>query len=190
MVTVVNYMLSFNEGIMLFSKIGVSMKSLSLFLLVNLLISFGVNANTQLDVSVAFEEMKSLVGVWKKEGGKSPNFSVSFELTANNTVLVETWLHKGKKHSFTMYHLDNESLIATHYCPQGNQPRLKLAKESTLHDLRFRFYDATNLADSSNSHQHSLGFEFSKNSNSILRKESYISTANEDNSALRLVRVQ
>jgi hypothetical protein len=158
--------------------------SLSLFLLV----PSEVKASTRLNVTEAFDEMKSLVGTWKKEGGKSPSFSVSFELIANSTVLVETWLRNGKKHSFTMYHLDNENLMATHYCPQGNQPRLNLAKDSTINDLRFKFLDVTNLASLANSHQHSLGFEFSKDINKILRKESYVSSADEDFSELHLVR--
>ena len=168
------------------------MKPFSFFLpsIVIFLMSSAVNAHTQLDASEAFDEMTSLVGVWKKEGKKSPNFSVTFELTANNSVLVETWLFNDKKHSFTVYHLDNEQLIATHYCPQGNQPRLALAANSTINRLRFQFFDATNLANSSHSHQHSLGFYFSQNINKILRKESYLSGANEDFSELRLVRSQ
>ncbi|TPH13576.1 hypothetical protein [Litorilituus lipolyticus] len=166
------------------------MKLLSMLLSLYLLVSIEAYANTQVNVSEAFNEMKSLVGVWKKENGKSPNFSVSFELTANGSVLVETWLRKGRKHSFTMYHLDNEGLMATHYCPQGNQPRMKLAKESTIDDLRFKFFDATNLSDLADSHQHSLGFEFSKKTNSILRKESYVSSDDEEHSALQLVRVK
>jgi len=114
-------------------------------------------AKKQLKANEVFDEMKLLVGVWKKEGGSSPSFSVSFDLIANNSVLVETWLRNDKKHSFTLYHLDNENLMATHYCPQGNQPRLKLTNNSTTSDLRFSFFDATNLANLASSHQHSLG---------------------------------
>jgi len=147
-----------------------------------------VNANTRVNVAEAFDEMKSLVGLWHKEGAESSNFLVSFELIANNSVLVETWLRKGKKHSFTMYHLDNEKLMATHYCPQGNQPRLVLTESSTINNLNFSFLDATNLVDLSDSHQHSLGFEFPIDLNKILRKESYISEKGEDVSELLLVR--
>ena len=147
-----------------------------------------VNANARLNVADAFDEMKSLVGVWHKEGVNNPTFLVSFELIANRSVLVETWLYKGKKHSFTMYHLDNENLMATHYCPQGNQPRLTLSKNSTINSLKFSFLDATNLIDLADSHQHSLGFEFSKDLNKILRKESYLSDSVEDISELILVR--
>jgi len=164
------------------------MKPLTILLSSILFISSAVNANAQMNAIKAFDEMKSLVGVWKKEGGKSPNFSVSFELTANNYVLVETWLNKGRKHSFTMYHLDKNNLLATHYCPQGNQPRLKLTSNSTVNNLSFNFLDATNLINETDSHQHSLGFEFTKGSNTILRKESYVSQKGEDFSKLILVR--
>ena len=87
-----------------------------------------------------------------------------------------------------MYHLDKEKLMATHYCPQGNQPRLVLTKKSTVQNLNFSFLDATNLVDLSGSHQHSLGFYFSKDENKILRRESYISEGTEDISELPLVR--
>ena len=164
------------------------MKTSSILLSFMLLMPTEINANTRLDVTKAFDEMKSLVGIWKKEGGQSPNFSVSFELTANSSVLVETWSHNGKKHSFTMYHLDNEKLMATHYCPQGNQPRLVLTKSSTIRNLNFSFLNATNLVDLADSHQHSLGFDFSMDVNKILRKESYVSEGTEDISELLLVR--
>ena len=166
------------------------MKPLSLFvaLILTSFISFDVNANVKSNVNDAFDKMKSLVGVWHKVGVEEPKLTVSFELIANSSVLVETWSYKGEKHSFTLYHLDNESLLATHYCPQGNQPRLKLAKNSTSNNLRFNFFDATNLINLSDSHQHSLGFQLSKNLTKILRKESYLSDSGENFSELLLVR--
>ena len=147
-----------------------------------------VKASTPLNATDAFDKMKSLVGVWQKEGIEKPNLIVSFELIANSSVLVETWLHKGKKHSLTIYHLNKESLMATHYCPQGNQPRLKLSERSTLSNLNFNFLDITNLVDLADSHQHSLAFEFLTNKNKIRRKESYLSKSGEELSELILVR--
>jgi len=148
-----------------------------------------VSAKEQLNGHQAFDRMKSLVGDWHKEGVEKPKLILSFELTANNTVLVETWLHKGKKHSLTMYHLDNENLVATHYCPQGNQPRLKLAS-SSADKLAFSFLDATNLASLSDPHLHTLGFNIFNDVDKIHRTESYLSGAGENASELRLVRRQ
>ncbi len=88
----------------------------------------------------------------------------------------------------TLYHLDGDSLLATHYCPQGNQPRLKLSPVSTPNQLSFHFLDATNLSDMGDSHQHSLGFEIKKSSDRLLRKESYLSKTGEKFDTLQLIK--
>lgn len=143
------------------------------------------------DINIAFHQLKSLVGSWTKEGTKKTNFTIQFELIANSSTLIETWFYNKKKHSLTTYHLDGDKLMATHYCPQGNQPRLYLTEDSTLKSLSFSYFDATNLTDSQSSHQHSLGFELSSSMNKIVRKESYLNQSNEeDHSSLILVRLQ
>jgi len=170
-----------------------SYMKLSIVILSTVLIlftSFNTRATTQLNATEAYAEMKSLVGQWQKQGSKNSNFVISFELTANDSVLIETWLHKGNKHSLTLYHLNGNSVMATHYCPQGNQPRLQLSPRSTKNNLYFDFLDVTNLTDLSKSHQHSLAFEFSTDSNKVLRKESYLNESGEDNSELVLVRTK
>jgi len=153
-----------------------------------LFVPYETEASVALNTIDAFNKMKTLVGVWQKEGGNNPNFSISFELTANNSVLVETWLHKGKSHSLTVYHLNSGNLMATHYCPQGNQPRLELTKNSTIRNLSFDFLDATNLDSLADPHQHSLGFEFLNENHKVRRKESYLSKSGEDMSELILVK--
>lgn len=135
-----------------------------------------------------FANMKSLVGLWQREGHSNSTFGISFELTANGSTLIETWLRKGKKHSLTLYHLDGDSLMATHYCPQGNQPRLKLTEASTSNKLGFEYFDATNLKSLDHSHQHSLGFDLSDAAHKITRSEMYKSKSGEDPSVMVLVR--
>jgi hypothetical protein len=44
----------------------------------------------------------------------------------------------------TVYHLDGPELMATHFCPQGNQPRLKMM-QSTGSRFDFAFHDATGV---------------------------------------------
>ncbi len=135
----------------------------------------------------AFEQLKTLVGEWKKDGSEGDDFYISFETTANGSVLVENWIYKGASHSITVYHPDGDGLMATHYCPQGNQPRLRLEDASDGNEISFVFQDATNLASLEQSHQHSLSFEF-MDENVILRQESYIKAGTITPSALRLVR--
>lgn len=153
-----------------------------------LLVSIVVKAEEQVAAADIFEEMKRLEGVWEKEGATNSKFTVSFELTANDTVLVETWNYEGKKHSLTVYHPDGSDVIATHYCPQGNQPRLRLKGESTKSHILFEYFDATNLDSIENSHQHSLSLILSEPLNRIQRKETYVSKAGEKPSELILIR--
>ena len=73
----------------------------------------------------ALERLSTLEGSWKVADSDEP-FRITIEKTANDSVLLETWFVGENKHSLTVYHMDNERLIATHYCPQGNQPRLEM----------------------------------------------------------------
>ena len=81
----------------------------------------------------------------------------------------------------TLYHLDGSELIATHYCPQGNQPRLQFVKIDESNKLHFTFRDGTNLRVKDKSHQHAFWIRF-LGKNSFERSETYVdndSTASE-----------
>ena len=149
---------------------------------------FSAYAKSQHSALDIFSHMKALVGVWIKEDDENSNLKISFELTANNTTLIETWIYQGKKHSLTLYHLNGDKLMATHYCPQGNQPRLQLSSSSTLSHLSFSYFDATNLKSIDDSHQHSLSFDLSVMESKIVRGETYLNGSGESYSELILVR--
>ena len=104
--------------------------------------------------------MKKLVGEWEGKTEKGRLIRVTFRLTAADTVLVETWTLGPQRESLTLYHMDNESLFATHYCPIGNQPRLRLQAPSDPELLKFEFVSATNLPKPEAAHQHQFEIEF------------------------------
>jgi len=165
------------------------MKSIIKFaLLILVLLSDVANAASEEQSAQLFSKMKSLVGVWGEQGAENDKFSISFELTANDTTLIKTWLYNGRKHSLTLYHLDGEHLLATHYCPQGNQPRLQLSDDATVNNPSFTYRDATNLKSLDDSHQHVLRFDLSDIANKVVRGESYLSAIGESRSKLVLVR--
>jgi hypothetical protein len=60
----------------------------------------------------------------------------------------------------TMYHLDGNKLMLTHYCAAGNQPRMTLSRKSTPEQLEFNFSGATNLKSSKAGHMHDLRLRF------------------------------
>ena len=123
--------------------------------------------------ATAFTQLSTLVGTWRNADQPDSALRIRFTLTAGGTVLVESWERAdGKPHSLTLYHRDGPALIATHYCPQGNQPRLALAGRDPL-GLHFTFRDATDL-DAGESHQHDLWLDLA-DPNHPVRTEVYSS---------------
>jgi hypothetical protein len=121
----------------------------------------------------AFAELTRMVGTWRRADKPESPLRIRFYLTAGGTVLVESWEAGGKPHSLTIYHRDGDALLATHYCPQGNQPRLALAGRETS-GLHFIFRDATDLEPATEKHQHDLWFDLS-NPDRPVRGETYSS---------------
>ena len=121
----------------------------------------------------AFAQLKGMVGSWRPADKPQSPLRIRFYLTAGESVLVESWEVRGKPHSMTLYHRDGKALIATHYCPQGNQPRLALAGRDAG-GLHFAFRDATDLDPATESHQHDLWFDLTDRDRPV-RGETYSS---------------
>ena len=145
-------------------------------------------AEDNISPPTAFERLASLAGDWKREGKTGDIFQIQFELIANDSVLVERWLRRGKIRSLTLYHRDQTDVVATHYCPQGNQPRMKLRAADGSGLIAFDFWDATNLATTDDNHQHGLSFDLS-DPKRIKRAAIYLSSAGEEPSELVLERM-
>ncbi|MHB0972444.1 MAG: hypothetical protein ACYC7A_22450 [Thermoanaerobaculia bacterium] len=107
----------------------------------------------------AFETMKKFAGNWKgpmlTEDG--PEGAVTYAITAGGSVIEEK-LFPGLPHEMiTMYHMDGEDLVATHYCSGGNQPKMKFnARTSTPELLVFDFVSVTGLDRPDEAHIHDL----------------------------------
>lgn len=138
-------------------------------------------------VTPRFVALKALVGTWRTAGKPDSPLRVRFSLTADATVLVEEWTRNGQPHSLTLYHRDGTELIATHYCPQGNQPRLTLLPQVKANVLRFVFKDATDLDAAHEAHAVALAFDLSDQA-SLVRRETYRQGGIDEASELRLVR--
>ena len=99
------------------------------------------------DAAAAFERLKTLVGEWQADTGAMGRARVSYELVAGGTVLVERETGEKIEPMLTVYHLDGNRLLLTHYCMAGNQPRMQArAFRPDAGELEFQFLDATNLA--------------------------------------------
>ena len=115
------------------------------------------------NAAAAFERLRSLAGEWDGTNG-SMKAHVSYELIASGTALVERETADGMPSMMTVYHLDGDRLILTHYCMLGNQPRLQAKRyDPTSGELAFEFLDVTGMPNSKSAHMHNATFHFNDN---------------------------
>jgi hypothetical protein len=94
----------------------------------------------------AWDKLKSLVGTWQGTAEGRP-VSVTYTLVSNGTSLMESLTGDHDTNMITMYAPDGGSILATHYCAAGNQPRMRAkAPAGDVKSLDFQFVDATNTA--------------------------------------------
>jgi hypothetical protein len=132
-----------------------------------------LSADSDGSAANAFKQLSSLVGTWEGKFEDGRPHSVSYRLTAGGTVLVETWTLGPGRESMTLYHIDGDALVADHYCPQGNTPRLELTKGGGADKLSFVFRDGTNLQVKGKSHQRAFWIKVN-GKNSFERGETYV----------------
>jgi len=121
------------------------------------LITLSVNARAAEPVKAAdaFAHLKALAGTWSGHAmtPDGPPASVSYRLTAGGTAVMET-LFDGTEHEMlTIYTLNGNDIVATHFCGAGNQPVMKLDKsQSTPDRLVFSFVSVA--GDHAKDHPH------------------------------------
>ncbi len=123
--------------------------------------------------AAVFEELKELVGNWKPAKPESRT-RIEVKLIANGSALVETWTMSPDMQSMTVYMLDGDRLLVTHYCPQGNAPRLAYTSTDDSGAHHFQFVDGANLQNPDGSHEHALWLR-KEPDGTLTRNETYIS---------------
>jgi hypothetical protein len=110
----------------------------------------------KVDAKAAFEKLKGLAGEWQgKAGEEGMPATVTYRVTSNGSVVMETLMPGTDHEMITMYHMAGNELVATHYCSAGNQPHLKLDSEkSTPTQLVFAFDGGTNIDPAKDGHIH------------------------------------
>jgi hypothetical protein len=70
----------------------------------------------------AFDQLKSLAGEWQGKNAK-----VVYSVVSNGSVVMEHVAPASPYEMVTMYTLDGDRIMVTHYCAMGNQPTLETA---------------------------------------------------------------
>lgn len=86
-----------------------------------------------------------LPGTWHAQTPHGAGLDVSFKVVSSGSALLETYGVGGAHETVTVFYRDHGDLWLTHYCAQGNEPRLR-ATVATPSDVVLRFVDATNVS--------------------------------------------
>ncbi len=141
------------------------MKRLSLIGMALVLVVAWVHRAEGNDVQGSFQKLQTLVGEWEGASADGRKAETTFRLVANGSVLMEEFRFIGEdgdhaSEMITMYHVDGDRLVLTHYCVAKNQPRMVATWNSSEPSrFAFSFLDATNLESSSEGHMHQAELE-------------------------------
>jgi hypothetical protein len=100
--------------------------------------------------SPAFEALKALAGEWQGPAralGSAKTFpsKATIKVVSGGSAVMLVTDPGGAYEMVTMFHRDDDALLATHYCAAMNQPRLKAAQGASAKQVTFDFVDGTNL---------------------------------------------
>lgn len=109
-----------------------------------------------------FERIKKFDGNWIGRSTKGWEEKITFKTIAQGSVVHESSFDAHPNETMaTMYYLDGQRLLLTHYCVSKTQPRL----EATAFDdggrkVTFTFLDATSLPSRDKGHMDKVVFNF------------------------------
>ena len=114
-----------------------------------------------------FERIKSLAGTWEgtfistHEGNEPKPATVTYRVTAGGSAVVETLFGDTPHEMVSVYHLDGDSLVMTHYCMLANQPTMSAAGGDNKPDtISFVCSGGTNIPNENVPHMHAATFTF------------------------------
>ena len=102
-------------------------------------------ASAQSDAKKALAKLKTLAGSWEGTVMDIPiNFSIR-SVSSGTAILHEGHTSGGRppNHEITMFYLDGDRLLATHYCDAGNRARWEGKMSPDGKAIEFSFLDVT-----------------------------------------------
>ncbi len=120
------------------------------------------------DARSAFARFKELAGRWKGQSTRGWTDTSTIRVIAGGSVveMASFDAHPGEEMR-TLFHLDGDRLLLTHYCVAGNQPRL-MATRFEPEGVTFTYLDATGIASRETGHMDKAVYRF-------LGKDRYVS---------------
>jgi hypothetical protein len=133
----------------------------------------------------AFERLKSLAGTWETLVDKKQTGTATYTVTGGGQVVLEVMGGMA-----TAYHFDKDTLMLTHYCGAGNQPRmraLRIGKDGRR--IAFQMYDITNHPNSkTSSYSSALDVRFAEDGTVELAFKAMTAGVEESSQTFQLVK--
>jgi hypothetical protein len=110
----------------------------------------------------ALDKLKALEGEWLDADGvfgTKGAMAATYRITSGGKAVVETLAVNSPFEMVTIYHLDGDDLVLTHYCSDGNQPRMR-SKGLSGNTLAFDYDGGTNIDVAETRHMHAARIEF------------------------------
>jgi len=116
------------------------------------------------DDKSAFEYIKTLAGNWERSGVSghehgSNSSVVSFKVTAAGSAVMETYNAGQRNEMISVYHMDGNTLLMTHYCALKNAPMMKFEKSEKPGEIKLGFFGGTNFDPKVDAHAHEATIE-------------------------------
>jgi hypothetical protein len=114
------------------------------------------------EARAAFERIKRLAGTWQGRSTRGWRETLRYQVIAGGSAVLETSFeaHPGEEMA-TVYHMDGDRLVLTHYCVAKNQPRLEATSITDGgRTVVFTFQDGGNIPTRDMGHMDSAVMTF------------------------------
>ena len=128
-----------------------------------LLLFISINLMAQSSGQKSFDAVKALAGNWEGKTTEGGAVQASYKDTAGGSAMmseIRSEKHGKSEDMISMFHMDGDRLLLTHYCGAGNQPRMQATLSPDGKTISFDFVDATNLASPEDGHMQRVVFTF------------------------------
>ena len=111
------------------------------------------------DDKSAFEYIKTLAGNWERMGAAGHEHGasssvVSFKISAAGSTVMETYNAGQSNEMLSVFHMDGNTLLMTHYCALQNAPVMKFEKTGNPGEIKLGFFGGTNFDPKVDAHAH------------------------------------
>ena len=124
-----------------------------------LLLLTTTTAFAQSDAQKALDHFKAMEGTWVGKGAHGETAEVTYRPIAGGTSVMAD-IKMGDEAMTSLYYVDGQKLMMTHFCPSNNQPRMQAVISPDGKTVTFDFLDATNLASPQAGHMHKAVYIF------------------------------